>query len=122
CRLRASHASLTAPPSYGRRRTFVRTLAASTVLIWIEGVSMGRSHRVLRSAVPFLMVTGLAVCPRPSGAQQSETSLRALDYLPDPLARSPRLLAMGQLLLVEDIHNRLSLWDFAGNPTGIAEA
>lgn len=58
----------------------------------------------------------------PAAAQQYEASLRSLDYSPDPLARSPRLLGMGRLTLADDLHNHITLWDFAGNPTGIAEA
>lgn len=58
----------------------------------------------------------------PAAAQQYEASLRSLDYFPDPLARSPRLLGMGRLTLADDLHNHINLWDFAGNPTGIADA
>lgn len=82
---------------------------------------MGFSPRVLRNAMlsmMCLMALGLA---RPALAQ-NETALQGLGYLVDPVARSPRLLGMGQLKLVEGRHNSLALWDFAGNPTGIAEA
>ena len=83
---------------------------------------MGVSRRVLRSAV----VTAACLCALagvpPSAAQVHDATLRALGYSPDPLARSPRLLGMGRLTLADDLHNRLTLWDFAGNPTGIAEA
>ncbi len=83
---------------------------------------MGPSPRVLRSALVIAMCLGtLAGVPRAS-AQHLDAALRSLDYAPDPLARSPRLLGMGRLTLAADPHNRLSLWDFAGNPTGIAEA
>jgi hypothetical protein len=58
----------------------------------------------------------------PAAAQQYETSLRSLDYSPDPLVRSPRLLGMGRLTLADDLHNHINLWDFAGSPTGIADA
>lgn len=69
-----------------------------------------------------LMCLALSGLARPAMAQQSASGLRGLGYLPDPVAKSPRLLAMGRLQLVDGLHNHLSLWDFAGNPTGIAEA
>lgn len=41
----------------------------------------------------------------------------------DPIARSARPLGMGRLTLVlTDGNNRLTMWDFAGNPTGVLEA
>ena len=61
----------------------------------------------------------------PAAAQAQvlyETALHALDLAPDPLERSPRLLGMGRLTLVNDVHNRLTLWDFGQNPTGILDA
>src|SRR5262245_57508921 len=83
---------------------------------------MGMSRRVLSSAI----ATGACLCvlagASPSRAQVHDAALRSLDYSPDPLARSPRLLGMGRLTLADDLHNRLTLWDFAGNPLGIAEA
>lgn len=83
---------------------------------------MGRSPWVLKSTVILgLCLTALAVV-RPVQAQLYERAQRALDYWPDPLARSPRLLGMGRLRLADDLHNRITLWDFAGNPTGIASA
>jgi hypothetical protein len=63
-----------------------------------------------------------ATAAAPARAQVYENALRALDYLPDPIARSPRLLGMGRLKLADDVHNRITLWDFAGNPTGVATA
>jgi len=83
---------------------------------------MAPSRRVLRSAIVMMMSLGALAGALPAAAQQYESSLRSLDYSPDPLARSPRLLGMGQLTLADDLHNRIGLWDFAGNPTGIAEA
>lgn len=83
---------------------------------------MAPSRRVLMSAIVMTMSLGLLIGALPAAAQQYEASLRALDYAPDPLARSPRLLGMGRLTLADDLHNRIGLWDFAGNPTGIAEA
>ena len=83
---------------------------------------MGPSRRVLRSAIVMTMCLGVPSGAFPAAAQQYEASLRSLDYSPDPLARSPRLLGMGRLTLADDLHNHINLWDFAGNPTGIAEA
>lgn len=83
---------------------------------------MGPSPRVLRSALVIVMCLVSLVAGAPASAQQLEAARRSLDYAPDVLARSPRLLGMGRLTLADDLHNRLSLWDFAGNPTGIAEA
>lgn len=83
---------------------------------------MVRSRRVLMSAIVMTVCLGVASGPFPAAAQQYETSLRSLDYSPDPLARSPRLLGMGRLTLADDLHNRINLWDFAGSPTGIAAA
>lgn len=83
---------------------------------------MSPSPRVLRSALVIAICLGPLAAVPPSSAQQLETTRRSLDYAPDPLARSPRLLGMGRLTLADDLHNRISLWDFAGNPTGIAEA
>jgi hypothetical protein len=55
-----------------------------------------------------------------AGAQGDDTR-RSLELAPDPLARAPRQLGMGKLTLVaEGPHHRINLWDFAGNPIGIA--
>ncbi|MBI1799953.1 MAG: hypothetical protein HYR73_09760, partial [Candidatus Eisenbacteria bacterium] len=41
----------------------------------------------------------------------------------DPLGRSPGLAGMGRLTVVgEDPHYRITLWDLAGNPTGVLGA
>lgn len=82
---------------------------------------MGFSPRVLRNAMLSLMCLLAPELTRPVAAQDL-TARQGLGYVVDPVARSPRLLGMGQLQLVEDRHNALALWDFAGNPTGIAEA
>jgi hypothetical protein len=83
---------------------------------------MGASPRVLWSALVATACLAALIGGSPASAQQHEASLRSLGFAPDPIARSPRLLGMGRLTLADDIHNRISLWDFAGNPTGIAEA
>ena len=41
----------------------------------------------------------------------------------DPLARSPRVLGMGRLgYVLNDVHNRINLWDLGGNPVGVIDA
>lgn len=84
---------------------------------------MGPSRRVL-SAIAMTMWLGLCLSPGElrAAAQQYDASLRSLEYTPDPLARSPRLLGMGRLTLADDVHNQINFWDFAGNPTGIMDA
>jgi len=83
---------------------------------------MRRCRGVLSSLIALGMVLGGPRGVRPAAAQLYESTLQSLDYAPDPTARSPRLLGMGRLTLLDDVHNHISLWDFAGNPTGIAEA
>jgi hypothetical protein len=62
------------------------------------------------------------VAARPAVAQLYDDARRAVAFAPDPIARSPRLLGMGRLVyLLDDPQNRISLWDFAGNPTGLME-
>jgi hypothetical protein len=81
---------------------------------------MGFSPRVLTSAMLSLLC--LAAPGLSARARAQDGGLTGLGYIADPLSRSPRLLAMGRLQLVDGVHNHLSLWDFAGNPTGIAAA
>jgi hypothetical protein len=82
---------------------------------------MSPSHRVLLGALTIGVLLAPAVAV-PVLAQDYEAARRSLDFAPDPLARSPRLLGMGRLgFVVDDPNNRLTLWDFAGNPTGILE-
>jgi len=58
-----------------------------------------------------------------ASAQSMDDTRRALGLAPDPIMRSPRLLGMGGLsLTIDDPHNRISLWDFAGFPTGVLDA
>jgi len=77
--------------------------------------------RVHRSVLG--LVTIAALWCGAAGAETIEDARRALDLTPDPVARSPRMLGMGRLSLVVDAqHNRITMWDFAGNPTGIADA
>ena len=59
----------------------------------------------------------------PAFAQEYENARQSIGISPDPIARSPGLLGMGRLTLVgDDRHNRITLWDFAGNPAGIHES
>ena len=83
---------------------------------------MSPRRRVRLSALVIVALI-VAVPAAPASAQFYEAALRSLDLSPDPLARSPRLVGMGRLTYVgNDPHNRIRMWDFAGNPTGIAEA
>src|SRR5262245_5006752 len=75
--------------------------------------------RVLPSALAAVLVLGSAgrAC-----AQYYDAARTILDFAPDPLARSARLLGMGRLeLLGDDSHNQITLWDFAANPCGVGE-
>ena len=59
----------------------------------------------------------------PAAAQIYEETRQSLGFGQDAIARSPRLAGMGALTVVgDDPHNRITLWDFALNPLGIAEA
>ena len=65
----------------------------------------------------FLTVAG------PAAAQDYAATEQTLGVSPGPISRSPRLSGMGRLTVVgDDPHNRITLWDFAGNPAGIASA
>ncbi|HEY2955958.1 MAG TPA: hypothetical protein VGK89_11990 [Candidatus Eisenbacteria bacterium] len=77
-----------------------------------------------RPGVPWsAFVLGLAALvlgAAPAAAQFYDAARQALGLAPDPIERSPRLLGMGRLTLaVPDPRNRITLWDFAGNPTGL---
>jgi hypothetical protein len=68
-------------------------------------------------------VAGVLGAATPASAQFYEETRRLLDLAPDPLARTPRLASMGRLTLVgEDVHYRLNLWDYAGNPAGLLDS
>src|SRR5262245_30117081 len=111
-----------APPSQGRAGPSPHGGRPSPSMGCWKGVCMGPSRWVLRSAIVMTISLVVPCGTLPASAQQYEASLRSLEYAPDPLARSPRLLGMGRLSLADDLHNGINLWDFAGNPTGIAEA
>jgi len=79
---------------------------------------MRPSRRVLPKALLFTMLVGILTAGS-AFAQFYDPALRSLDLASD-VARSPRLLGMGGLSLVVPDHNqRLTLWDWAGNPVGI---
>jgi hypothetical protein len=82
-----------------------------------------RRPRLALWTVCIASLVGAASLPATAPAQTSiDEARRTLDLAPDPLFRSPRLVGMGRLTLADDHRNRLTMWDFAGNPTGILEA
>ena len=65
--------------------------------------------------------TAIAVSGGTAGAQIYPVPNQPLRRFSDPLERSPRLVGMGRLtLVIPDPHNRITLWDFAGNTAGLA--
>jgi opacity protein-like surface antigen len=77
---------------------------------------------VRRFGVPWsaLAIACVAVVIAGSPARAQLTG-PTIGQLPDPLTRSPRLVGIGRLeLVIPDRHNRINLWDFAGNPAGLA--
>ena len=86
---------------------------------------MRRWRRVRMSALFGLGIVLATAGPAfaQSYAQSYEDERRSLGLSPDPISRSPALFGMGRLTLVgADPHNRITLWDFARNSAGIAEA
>lgn len=70
-----------------------------------------------------LAMLGTLALVSPASAQFYEDARRALGLSPDPLDRSPGLVGMGSLSLVgNDLHNRIDLWEFTGNPAGMIDA
>ena len=81
---------------------------------------MSPSLRVLPKAFVLAVCSALFVVA-PASAQFYESVLKSVDASND-LARSPRLLGMGQLsLAVPDRGNALTLWDFAASPVGLGQ-
>jgi hypothetical protein len=82
---------------------------------------MNPTRRVRLSA---LILGCLAtVLPLAAAADPYDAARQGLDFASDPAPRSPRLFGMGRLtVLLDDHNNRLTLWDFAGFPTGIVDA
>lgn len=68
----------------------------------------------------WLMLMGMAVVAAPASAQFLNDNAQPM--FPEAFDRSTRLLGMGRLTLAEDRNNRTTLWDFARNPVGLAEA
>ena len=81
---------------------------------------MSPSHKGRWSAF-IATVLGMVLAALPARAQLSYDAARQLlDLAPDPIERSPRQVGMGGLSLVlPDHNNRITMWDFAGNPTGV---
>jgi hypothetical protein len=78
--------------------------------------------RRVRSSAWIIGLSAALAVVSPAAAQTIEDVREALDISPDPILRSPRLLGMGRLTLVNDRNNRINLWDFAGNPSGLLDA
>lgn len=82
---------------------------------------MGPSRRV-RTGATLLVLIGACFAVGASAQSYDETR-QDLGLWPDPLARSPRLLAMGGLTYaVADEHRRIDLWEFGGNSAGLHDA
>ncbi len=82
---------------------------------------MDPMRRVRDGAWALAMIVALAAPP--AHAQFYEDALRDLDLGPDPLARSPRMVAMGRLSLVlDDVHLRYDIWEFSRNPAALLDA
>ena len=78
-----------------------------------------------RSGAPWSVLAiacaAIALGAAPASAQTLPSATDAFVQFPDPIARSPRLVGMGRLtLVVPDRHNRITLWDYARNPAGLA--
>src|SRR6267142_1487193 len=79
-------------------------------------------NRTVRNGVMLLALVGVLL-PAPAHAQLYEDIRRSLELSPDPLARSPRHVAMGGItLVVPDLHQRIDLWEYAGNPAGLVSS
>ncbi|NOT34197.1 MAG: hypothetical protein HOP12_08525 [Candidatus Eisenbacteria bacterium] len=63
---------------------------------------------------------GITGMPTPSHGQAIDAIFEPYGISREPAPRLPRLLGMGGLTLLSDRDNRLSLWDFARNPVGLA--
>jgi hypothetical protein len=83
---------------------------------------MHPSRRVRMSALVLVALVALAVAA-PSSAQTYADALRSAQLSQAALTRSPRMLGLGRMeLVMADEHTRITMWDFAGNPTGVADA
>jgi len=80
---------------------------------------MNPKHWVPRGAWVLASLIALVVVPV-AHAQFYDDARRTLGLGPDPTARSPRLLGMGRLsLVVDDVHHRYDVWEYAANPAGL---
>jgi len=83
---------------------------------------MSPTHPGVRSSL-FTLVAATLCLASPIRAQSLEEFPSSLGGSFDPLARTARAVGMGRLTLVlPDHNNRITMWDFAGNPTGILDA
>src|SRR5439155_17275055 len=118
----ASRTSLTAPAGAAASASLSATVRPS-LPICRKGVRMSPSRGVRWSAL--LAVVGWASLPGVPAAAQSvfDDPSPFLEGTIDLLARNPRLLGMGRLSYVlEDAHDRISLWDLGQNPVGVIDA
>jgi len=89
---------------------------------------MSPSRRIRTSAAPSLALVLVLMLALPArGLAQSspfyDDAVRSAGLYAEDLERSPALQGMGRLTLVgEDPHHRLTMWDFARNPTGVGTA
>lgn len=82
---------------------------------------MGPSRRVRTGATVLAMIGACFAVT--ASAQLYDQTRQDLGLSPDPLARSPRLLAMGRLTYsLQDPHRRIDLWEFGGNTSGVLES
>ncbi len=78
-----------------------------------------RSSRRVLTNVLMLSLLAATLGASAASAQFFDPVIRALDLTND-VPRSPRLLGLGGLsLVIPDRDRRITLWDFAGNPTGV---
>jgi len=73
------------------------------------------------------LLVAFAVLPAGAGSVHAQTLLdetrQSLDLLSDPTLRSPRLLGMGRMtLVIPDVNNSLTLWNFSRMSAGLGDA
>jgi len=82
---------------------------------------MRPSRRFLAKALTLIVLAGFPAY-RTAFAQFYDPAVQSFGLSSD-VARSPRLLGMGDLsITVPDHYQRITLWDFAGMPVGLGEA
>lgn len=83
---------------------------------------MPLSRRVRMSALVLAALVASALATT-AGAETYSDALHSARLSQAALSRSPRMLGFGRLeLVIDDEHTRIGMWDFAENPTGIADA